>query len=103
VATINTTTPSFSLTTTISATSGPVDECQWFYSTNSSTGFIYLANEIPVSGTFGAGATVGDIISIPQEGTFFFKARTGRSGRYSDYSPSTDTGFVWNPNNYGGI
>lgn len=103
VAAINTTTPSFSLTTTIDAASSSVDEIQWFYSTNSSTNFAYLANEYPISGEFTAGQTVTDIVSLGQAGTFYFKARTGLSGRYSNLSSASSPGFAWNPNNYGGI
>ena len=102
-ATISTTTPSFSLSTTIAPTSTAVDEVQWFYSTSSSTGFAYLANEYPVSGSYAGGTTVTDVVSIAQAGTFYFKARTGLGSRYSNLSTSTSVGFAWNPNDYGGI
>ena len=103
VATISTTTPSFSLSTIIAPASTGVDEVQWFYSTSSSTGFAYLANEYPVSGTYNGGTTVTDTVSLAIAGTFYFKARTGLGSRYSNLSTSTSVGFAWNPNDYGGI
>jgi hypothetical protein len=87
----------------IAPTSGPVDEVQWWYSTTSTGGFSYLTNEYPATGNFGAGTTVNDLVSIQAAGTFFFKARTGLGSRYSTLSTSTSVGFVWNPNDYGGI
>lgn len=92
---INTTTPSFTLNTTISPTSGPINEIQWFYSGNSSTGFVYLTNEVNSSGNFGAGSTVTDVISLVA-GTYYFRARAGQNFRYSDLS-STSSGIVWDP------
>lgn len=103
VATISTTTPSFSLSTNIDPLSTGVDEVQWFYSASSSTGFAYLANEYPVSGTYAGGATVTDTVTLAIAGTFYFKARTGLGARYSNLSTSTSVGFYWNPNDYGGI
>ena len=102
-ATISTTTPSFSLTTTINPASTGVDEVQWFYSISSSTGFAYLGNEYPVTGSYAGGSTVTDVVSIAQAGTFYFKARTGLGSRTSALSSSTTVGFAWNPNDYGGI
>lgn len=102
-ATISTTTPSFSLSTVIDPASTGVDEVQWFYSQSSSTGFAYLANEYPISGSYTGGSTVTDVVTIAQAGTFYFKARTGLGSRYSAYSTSTSVGFAWNPNDYGGI
>lgn len=103
VATISTTTPSFSISTTIAPTSTVVDEVQWWYSTTSTGGFAYLTNEYSGVGGFAANSTVTDIVSIPQEGTFYFQARTGLGARYSNFSTATTTGFYWNPNDYGGI
>lgn len=103
VSTISTTTPSFQLQTTINLTSSAVDEVQWWYSTTSTSGFAYLANEYSASGTFAAGSTVTDIVSIPQQGTFYFQARAGLGARYSNFSTATTVGFYWNPNDYGGI
>jgi hypothetical protein len=103
VATISTTTPSFSISTTIAPTSTVVDEVQWWYSTTSTSGFSYLTNEYSGVGGFAANSTVTDIISIPQEGTFYFQARTGLGARYSNFSTATTAGFYWNPNDYGGF
>lgn len=97
VATITTTTPSFSIQTTINGSSSQVDEVQWWYNTTSSGTFSYLTNEYSGVGGFSPGVTVSDIVTIPQAGTYYFKARTGIGGRYSDYSTSTSVGFVWNP------
>lgn len=102
-ATISTTTPSFTISTTIEPTSTPPDEVQWFYSTTSTGGFVYFANDYSVSGGFTPGSTVTDIVSLPLEGTFYFKARTGLGANYSNLSSSSDPGFDWNPNDYGGI
>lgn len=103
VATLTTTTPSFSISTNISASSGPVDEVQWFYNTTSTGSFSYLTNEYSATGNFAAGSTATDIISIQQSGTYYFQARTGLAARYSTLSTSTSVGFYWNPNDYGGI
>lgn len=103
VATISTTTPSFSISTVIAPTSTVVDEVQWWYSTTSTGGFAYLTNEYSGVGGFAANSTVTDIVSIPQEGTFYFQARTGLGARYSNFSTATSVGFYWNPNDYGGI
>jgi len=97
-ATISTTTPSFTISTTINAASSAVDEVQWWYSSTSTGGFVYLTNEYSATGTFGAGSTVTDTITIQQAGTYYFKARTGLGGRYSDFSNSSSPGFAWNPN-----
>jgi hypothetical protein len=102
-ATISTTTPSFTLSSTINAASTPPDEIQWFYSTTSTSGFVYFSNDYSATGGFTPGATITDIVSIPIEGTFYFQARTGLGGRYSSLSTSSNVGFVWNPNDYGGI
>lgn len=103
VSTISTTTPSFQLQTTISPTSSAIDEVQWWYSTTSTGGFAYLTNEYSSTGTFAPGSVVSDIVSIPQQGTFYFSARAGLGARYSNFSTSTTVGFYWNPNDYGGI
>ena len=103
VALISTTTPSFTLATTIDPASDVVDEIQWFYNTTSTGNFSYFANEFSGVNGFAAASTVTDIVSLPIAGTFYFQARTGKGSRYSDFSTSTTVGFVWNPNNYGGI
>jgi hypothetical protein len=59
---------------------------QWFYSTNSTTGYAYLTNEVNASGNFGAGTTVTDTITILTSGNYYFKARAGLGGRYGDLS-----------------
>jgi hypothetical protein len=100
VVTINTTTPGFRISTTISPASGPVDQVEWLISTTSTSGFVALDYE---PGNFGAGSTVTDVISYAQAGTFYFKAQTGLGLRRSSPSTSTSVGFVWNPNDYGGI
>lgn len=105
-ATINTTTRAFSLSTTISPTSGSVDEIRWVYSTTSTGGFSYLASDFPISGTgnFAAGSTVTDTnIVIPAIGTYYFRAQSGLAGRYSDFSSVSSPGFFWNPNDFGRI
>jgi hypothetical protein len=103
VVTISTTTPSFRLSTVIDPASTAVDEVQWWYNTTSTGAFSYFANEYPAGGTYAAGSTVTDVVSLPIEGVFYFKARTGLGSRYSNLSTSTSVGFVWNPNDYGGI
>jgi hypothetical protein len=101
--TISTTTPSFTLSATISPTSTAPDEVQWFYSTTSTGGFIYFANDYSATGGFTPGSTVTDIVSLPIEGEFYFQARTGLGSRYSSLSTSSDVAFYWNPADYGGI
>jgi hypothetical protein len=103
VALISTTTPSFTLTTTIDPVSDVVDEIQWWYNTTSTGNFSYFANEYSSIGGFAPASTVTDIVSLPVAGTFYFQARTGKGARYSDFSTATSVGFVWNPNNYGGF
>ena len=104
VTTINTTTPSFSISTNIPAVSGPVNRIQWLYSPTTATNdFEILKTISPVSGYYTNGSTVTDYVSILQEGTFYFKARTGLDGTYGVASTSTSVGFYWNPNDYGGI
>lgn len=102
-ATISTTTPSFTLSTTIDASSTPPTEVQWWYSTTSTGAFTYFANEYSESGTFTPGSTVVDTVTLPVAGTFYFKARTGLGIRYSAFSSTSTSGFYWDPNDYGGI
>lgn len=103
VATINTTTPAFTISTTIDANSDVVNEVRWWYSTTSTGNFEPFASEPAGIDGFAPGSTVTDIVSLPLAGTFYFQAQTGIGGRYSDYSTATSVGFVWNPNNYGGF
>ena len=100
---ISTSTPSFNLSTVIDPSSTAVDEVQWWYNTTSTGAFSYFANEYPAGGTYSAGVTVTDTVTLPIQGTFYFKARTGLGSRYSNLSTSTSVGFVWNPNDYGGF
>ena len=103
VATINTTTPNFTISTTINPASDVVDVVQFWYNTTSTGNFTPFPS-IP-SGIIGfaPGSTVTSIVSIPVAGTFYFQAQTGKAGRFSAYSSSTTVGFVWNPNDYGGF
>jgi len=103
VATINSTTPAFTLSTTINASSDTVDTIRWWISTTSTDYGQVLASEPAGVGGFAPGTTVTDTVTWPVAGTFYFSAQTGLSGRYSNYSTSTTVGFVWNPNNFGGI
>tara|TARA_R110000868_G_scaffold69724_1_gene204902 strand:- start:80 stop:1993 length:1914 start_codon:yes stop_codon:yes gene_type:complete len=106
VTTINTTTPGFNISTTINATSDVVDEVRWWInttSTNSPTTFQYFASQPSGASGFPPGTVVTDTVTWPETGTFYFQAQAGKAGRYSDYSTSTSVGFVWNPNNFGGI
>ena len=95
---ISTTTPSFTISTTIDAGSTAPDEIRWYYSTTSTGGFIYFANDYSASGGFTPGSTVTDVVSLPIQGTYYFQAQTGLGGRYSNFSESSDPGFAWNPN-----
>jgi hypothetical protein len=97
-ATISTSTPSFNISTTVNAASTSPDEIQWWYSTTSTGNFSYLTNEYAAAGTFNPGSVVTDVITIQQSGTYYFKARIGLGGRYSDFSASSSPGFAWNPN-----
>jgi hypothetical protein len=95
---ISTSTPSFNISTTVNASSTSPDEIQWWYSTTSTGNFSYLTNEYAAAGTFNPGSVVTDVITIQQSGTYYFKARIGLGGRYSDFSASSSPGFAWNPN-----
>jgi hypothetical protein len=97
-AVISTTTPSFNISTTVNASSTSPDEIQWWYSTTSTGNFSYLTNEYAAGGTFNPGSVVTDVVTIQQSGTYYFKARIGLGGRYSDFSASSSPGFAWNPN-----
>ena len=103
VATISTTTPGFSISTTISPQSSVVDEIQWWYNTTSTGDFSILGSKPSFTGGYSSGTTVTDIVTLSQEGTFYFKARTVLANRYSQYSSSTAVGFYWNPNDFGGF
>jgi hypothetical protein len=99
---INTGTAAFSLSTTIGAGSTAVEEVQWWYNTTSTSAGQQFAVQ-PASPTFAAGSTVTDIVSLPFEGVFYFRARTKLGNNVSNFSDSSTPGFAWNPNDYGGI
>ena len=88
--------PNFTLATTISTGTSPVSFVEWFHSTNSSTGFTWLDNSIS-AGYYAGGETVTDVITAYVEaGTWYFKARTGVGGLYSELSEVSDA-LVWDP------
>lgn len=95
--TVNTGSSQFDLSTTIDATSYPVDAVQFAWSSNYTTGFINLTETVGVS-VFTAGTTVNQTVSSNELGlgTYYFKARTRSGSTYSDYS-STSTSFFWDP------
>jgi hypothetical protein len=103
VATINTTTPNFTISTTIDPVSDVVDVVQFWYNTTSTGNFTPFPSIPAGINGFAPGSTVTSIVSIPVAGTFYFQAQTGKGGRFSAYSSSTSVGFVWNPNDYGGF
>lgn len=83
-------TNTFTINTVISSTSSPVDEVQWFYSTNGADGtYIYLTNEYAVGGSFAAGSTVSEVIGTLGDGTYHFRAKTGSGARYSNLSAAS--------------
>ena len=93
--------PNFTISSLISATSGPVSLIEWFYASSAGGTYIYLANERPSSGNFAAGATISDVITNLSAGTWFFKARTSNGQLYSDFSAASAS-FSWSPAGSGG-
>lgn len=91
----NASTPYFLLHSTITAGSLPVDNVDFYYSTNSTTGFISL---LTMNETYNSGDPVDTppITGVPA-GTYYFKARTGIGTRHSDFSTAS-IALVWNPN-----
>ena len=90
-------TPNFTLATTISTTTSPVNLIEWFYSDNSSSGFAFLDNDRSIATTYNQGETVYDVVTnLVESGTWYFKARTGLNGQYSALSAASAP-FVWNP------
>jgi hypothetical protein len=88
--------PNFSISTTISTATSPVNVIEWFVSSTSTSGFYYLDNERSAT-NFAAGSTVDDTITkLYDGGTWYFKARTGIAGRYSAFSDASSA-FVWHP------
>lgn len=90
------TSPNFTVATTISTSSSAVDEIQWFYNTTSTGSFSYLTNEYNGAGSWVAGSTVTDVITVLGAGSYYFRARAGLGGQYSNLS-TTSTQFVWDP------
>lgn len=90
------TTPSFTLSTVIAAGSAPVDEVQFFYSYSSGSGYTYLVSNYAIGGNYTANQTVSSVITTLNAGTYYFKARTGIGGRYSDLSAASAS-FAWDP------
>ena len=89
--------PNFTIQTTISTATSPVNLIEWFYSSTSTSGFVYLDNERSTTDNFVAGDTITDVITkLYDGGTWYFKARTGVSGRYSDFSTAS-AAFTWAP------
>ena len=88
--------PNFTLTTTIATNTNRVAFVEWYHSTNSTTNFTWLDNSIATA-YYNGGDVVSDVITAYVEaGTWYFKARTGVGGLYSDFSPVSDA-LVWNP------
>ena len=87
---------SFYLETQIAATSLPVDAVEFFYSTNSTTGFAYLIN-VPASGQFVANDLVSGVVTSLNPGTYYFKARTRLGTAYSALS-AVSASYLWEPN-----
>jgi hypothetical protein len=80
--------PYFEVTTSIDATSGPVDRVLWYYSTSSiGTSLVYLTDE---QGPFSGGQTVTDAITGLPTGVYYLYARTIRNGAIS---PRSDDGI----------
>jgi hypothetical protein len=99
--------PTFRISTTLPATSGPVDRVLWYYTTTVSllsTEAVYITDE---TGPFTAGQTVFDNIFTLNSGTYYILARTQRNGllsALSDLGRSPDPGpftystrIDWNP------
>lgn len=86
--------PYFKLRCIIDSGSSPVDNVDFFFSTNSSSGFVNL---ITVFGPFNAGNTViTPNITILDTGTYYFQARSRVDNRTSDLS-SSSVALVWDP------
>jgi hypothetical protein len=89
-------TPNFTLATTISTGTSPVAFVEWFYSDNTATNFQWLDNSV---GTpyYSGGQIVTDVITnLVEAGTWYFKARTGVGGLYSNLSEAS-AALVWDP------
>jgi hypothetical protein len=90
-------TPNFTLATTISTTTSPVNLIEWFYSDSSSGAYAFLDNDRSIGVVYNQGETVYDVVTnLVESGTWYFKARTGINGQYSVLSAASDP-FIWNP------
>jgi len=88
--------PNFTISSTIDATSQPVTSIEWFYSSSSASGYVFLENERAVDGEYVANQTITDVITTLKPGTWYLKARTVAAGRTSALSAAS-TAFTWNP------
>ena len=99
--------PTFRISTTLPATSGPVDRVLWYYTTTVSLDVsqaVYITDEV---GPFTGGQTVFENIFALNSGTYYILARSQRSGSISAFSdlgqspppgPFTySTRIDWNP------
>jgi hypothetical protein len=99
--------PTFRISTTLPATSGPVDRILWYYTTTVSLDVsqaVYITDEV---GPFSGGQTVFENIFALNSGTYYILARSQRSGSISAFSdlgqspppgPFTySTRIDWNP------
>ena len=91
-------TPNFTIVSTVSNSSGPVQSIEWFHATTSTIADMrWLDNEIAPTGGFVAGTTITDTISnLIEAGTWYFRARTQNSGVYSDFSEASEP-LLWQP------
>lgn len=90
-------TPNFTLQTTISTATTPVNLVEWFFSDSPSTGYAFLDFDRSIASTFNQGETVYDVITnLVESGTWYFKARTGLNGQFSALSAASSA-FIWNP------
>lgn len=85
--------PYFEVSTQISATSGPVDQIQWYYLTG--TSYVYVTNEV---GPFTAGQTVTDTVAGLPAGSYYLYAKSIKDGVASAYSSAGGSNQInWNP------
>ena len=85
--------PYFQISSQISATSGPVDQIQWYYQTGSN--YVYITNEV---GPFTAGQTVSDSIYGLSSGVYNIVARSIKDNGASSYSSVGGSSTInWNP------
>lgn len=90
-------TPNFTIATTISTATTPVNLVEWFYSDSAGGSYAFLDYDRSIATTYNQGQTVNDVITnLVESGTWYFKARTGLNGRFSALSAASDP-FIWNP------